>query len=196
VIWESGPWKKELWQRAHSLGKRQSQKRWTQASSVGVEKDVFFSAYAIRRLLEAEKISDEVEALGIHVTTYRALNKSIDHMNWDSINELYNLENPSNGHTLSLRDFCNQIIHSFAFLPCFKEEGGICGFFFSSERSKNQVLYYLELGRYVSLLLTIATDDIVHIEMVRDFIGGPRRTIKKSSRPSGQNRPALSGDRE
>jgi hypothetical protein len=60
VIGDSVPWKIELLRIAARLERRKTQKRWTQQTTFLVERDIMIAAFAIRKLTEAHKLSDDV----------------------------------------------------------------------------------------------------------------------------------------
>lgn len=70
MIWESSFWKDDLVKVAGKLVKRTIQKRWPERSLASLEKDVFVSFYAIRKLIESKKISDGLLSLKIPVIGY------------------------------------------------------------------------------------------------------------------------------
>jgi hypothetical protein len=60
VIADSIPWRDELLKVAERLHKRKSQRRWLERTSFLVERDVMVSAYAVRKLNEGRKLSDNL----------------------------------------------------------------------------------------------------------------------------------------
>ena len=56
MIFESYPWKRFLGKQAEVLCRRKSQRKWTESSLACVERELFVSAYAVRKLLEANKL--------------------------------------------------------------------------------------------------------------------------------------------
>jgi glycerol kinase len=58
MIGDSVPWKDELLKIADRLENRKTQRRWTERTGFLAERDIMVSAYAIRKLLEARKVSD------------------------------------------------------------------------------------------------------------------------------------------
>lgn len=182
MIWESWPWKRELLKRAASLDSRKRQRRWSDASCARVEQDIFLSAYVIRKLLDAKKISDEVESLCLRALTHQPLSRPVDIMNWDKIDRLYDLSHCAKA-SVSLREFCNQIVHSFVFLPCFDgDSGGLSGIFVSSDREKERRLLHFNLCEIVSVFRRVAEDDLVALHMTRDAVGEPLKVRGKSCR--------------
>ncbi|KIX16002.1 hypothetical protein [Dethiosulfatarculus sandiegensis] len=181
MIWESGPWKEEIARIAVSLKKRKGQKRWYEPSYVNFEKEIFFAAYFIRKLQEAHKISDEIKTHTIKASEFKPTKRPVDIMNRYKIEELYNLSNPS-GCSLSLMEFCNQIIHSFVFIPSFIDPPlRLDGFFVTSDRKKEISLFHFKIDNVIELLLKISNDCIVYCKMLRDKKTKQIKVVKNSS---------------
>lgn len=58
MIWGSHSWKEDLARLAGNLRKKAQQRRWPERSTAKLEKEVFMGFYAIRKLLEAKKLSE------------------------------------------------------------------------------------------------------------------------------------------
>ncbi len=179
TIWDSRRWKRALARRTEALRRRRWQRRWSEPSLATVEQDLFMSAYIVRKLLDSYKVSDEVESLLIRARQYVPTGRRADIMNWHRIGELYDL---SLGEEVSitLRDFCNQLIHSLVFVLAHGEEnGGLDGFFVSSDRDSRERLLYFGIDDVVAALLAVANDEIRYWEASRQEDGAWR--IKKGS---------------
>lgn len=180
MIWESGPWKAEVGRLTKRLGRRANQKRWSEASYAKVEQEVFYIAYVIRKLIEAQKISDEVEFQKVTVARFRPKGMLVEMNNWHKLDKLYDLAE-SVRQTLSLRDLCNQVIHSYIFAIVHNEiNTGMCGFFFASDRQKPKGLFYIELAELLNVADNIVRDDIVRSVTRRSGIGQPLEVLVKS----------------
>jgi len=180
MIWESGPWKRYLARCVATLGQRKQQRRWTEASCAAVERDIFLSAYAVRKLLDAGMVSDEVESGSLRAVAHPPRGCMVDIMNWHRIDELYDLST----HTevaLSLRELCNQVVHSFVFSLAFAAPGGLEGFFVASDREKERRLLYFSIDAVADALLRVADDDIMTLYLSRGG-GMPAKITKKSNR--------------
>lgn len=182
MTWESWPWKRDLARQGDVLQKRIQQRRWSEASCANVERDIFLSAYVVRKLLEAGKISDEVETTSLRAVEY-SLRKgcTVDIMNWHKLDELYDLSSGTET-VVNIREYCNQIIHSFVFSLSFSESGGLEGFFVASDREKDRRLLYLNIRTVAEALQCVTEDDIVSLQMSRNGVGMPMKIIKKSKR--------------
>lgn len=148
----------ELWKIADKLTARTTQVRWSERSSMNLEKDVFIGFYVIRKLMEARKLSVEVEASQVRVRTIPSAGKHVTYMNWDKIDQLYDWSAPSI-ETLLLRDLCNLVVHSYIFMPAMSESGGLDALLVSSDRSRNTKLYEVPALGAISLLRAVASDD-------------------------------------
>lgn len=179
MIWDSWPWKRKLARQAILLHKRKNQKRWTEVSSASVEQEIFLAAYSIRKLLDANKLSDEIESSKLQALAYEPNGHMVDIMNWHKIDQLYNLSRSSHT-TISLREFCNQIIHSFVFMFSVSSDNGLEGLFFTSDRDRSSRLLYLSIDEVIAIMKHVSKDDIVQSHSKRDSATGEMKVISKS----------------
>lgn len=91
MIDDSWPWKRELYKAAQDLRRRKTQRRWSDASWAKVEILCLGGAFAIRRLIESTKISDEVESTAVAAKKFAPLPRWSDLMNRTKIEKLYDL---------------------------------------------------------------------------------------------------------
>lgn len=191
MIDDSTPWKELLSRKAASLTKRGTQRRWTAASSAAVEQDIMLSAYAVRKLLEAGKISDEFVSTPVNAIAfafkgerryYVETGDLPDLSNWHRIEEFYNLEEGQEVR-IGLRDFCNQIVHSWIFLLSVSEAHNADGFFVASDRERGERLLHFSIEEAARVLHGVANDDIVWVHRRRDLTTGQWRYVTKSRVP-------------
>lgn len=182
MIWDSVPWKQEIERRASSLRRRKKQKRWGAASVAKLEQDVFYAAFAVRKLIQSFKVSDEVESLTIVAEKYPPTIKTADVMNWRQIDKLYDLSKKGT-HRFCPEALCNQIIHSFAFIPCRDDQtDALSGFFVVSDHRKDEELYFLDIDEVIKMLEAVANDNIESSIGRRDPESGEMEVIAKSCR--------------
>ncbi len=142
--------------------------------------EVFYAAYAVRKLIEAFKVSDDVASMRINAAKHPAIGRVADLMNWHQIDQLYDLSE-SEPWQLSLKEFCNQIIHSFVFVPCLGEgRSNLVGLFVSSDHQRARGLFYFDIDLVIQLLEAVAHDDIVCMSLKRDGIDQPLKVTRKS----------------
>jgi len=67
MIDDSIPWKEDLLRVADTLERRKNQARWMARTSFLVERDTMTAAYAVRKLIQAHKVSDELRREGVQV---------------------------------------------------------------------------------------------------------------------------------
>lgn len=160
MVYDSNIWKKELFKIAVSLKKCTQWKKIRMGQESNVEENVFLSAYIIRKLFEAKKLSFYLTNASISIITYKN-NKHVDLMNWHRLDELYTLEKPENS-TITIKNLLNVIIHSFVFFPCrYEMTAKLDGFFVSSDRIKDKHIIYVNIQNFIGLLEIIASDDKV-----------------------------------
>jgi hypothetical protein len=157
MIWESGDWKEDLLKIALKLSKRIHQKRWTERSFFLFEREMFFAFYSIRKLIEAKKLSDYVVEAKISLQAFKSMGLPVTRFNRDRINELYDLQNPSN-KSIKLKDICNQFIHSYIFVPCFGEFNELDGIIFCSDHTRKHRVFKLAIADLIEALKMVGSD--------------------------------------
>ncbi|MFD8799535.1 hypothetical protein [Streptomyces atroolivaceus] len=171
MIQESGPWRAELLDIAKRLEKRKVQRRWTDRTAFLIERDVMIGAYAVRRLKESFKVSDELARRTWPVEIHEPRGRVPDVQNSHKFWELYDLEK-SRKAGLSLANVCNQVIHSWIWgFAAREDELGLGGVFISSDRKRKKCLYFLATDTLVDLFRSIGEEEIYHVEMRRDAAG-------------------------
>lgn len=163
MIWESQFWKDDLLRKAQSFDKRRTQRRWPEASLAKIEQDVMLAAYSMRKLVEAEQLSDDVKHSSMKVRTFAATGKAVTRLNWHRLEELYELDAPAAG-SISLRDLCNQFVHSYVFVPELGD-GGLQGFLVASDRERSARLFGVALVDFIQVLRRVGTGYPTEIRM-------------------------------
>jgi len=167
LIFESQYWKDDLRKIGARILKRKGQTRWIARSFVALEKDVFVGFYAIRKLVEAKKLSVTIETMQIDVTTYSSTEKGVTRLNSHRLDEHYDFTSPSQGQVPILL-MCNQVIHSYIFTGYFNDDYTLGGIFVTSDHSRKQKLYAVEVDALIMLFETVATDDPVEMHSIFD----------------------------
>jgi hypothetical protein len=168
VVGDSRPWKADLWRIADRLTARTVQVRWTELSYINLEKDVFLGFFIIRKLLEARKLSVQVESTPVRVMAQPWKgNHRITHLNWDRFDsDAYDWSAAAN-ETLPLLDLCNLFVHSCIYVPLMSDDRQLEGLFVSSDRSRHQKLFYIDAIQTVALLRAVANDSAEQMEAKR-----------------------------
>lgn len=149
-----------------------------EASLAAVEQDVFLAAYAIRKLIESQKISDEVESMTLRAAAFAPRGEPVDVMNWFKLERVYDLD-ASTPVDASLRDWCNQVVHSFVFVADV-DATGLTGFFIASDRAKDKRLLHFTVDAVVDAMRRVANDVVAQAHWQRDE-AGVARLVSKSN---------------
>lgn len=157
MIWESAYWKEDLLKQAKALKKRISQRRWAERSLANLEKTIMLGFYSIRKLIEANKLTDKVSLSQIPLIAFPWKGKPVTVINWHKVDELYNLEEETRV-SLPLSTMCNTVIHSYVFAPTFNEQSKIHGIMVNSDYSRNKELYFITLSEIIRLFERVGKD--------------------------------------
>lgn len=178
MIWESSVWKEDLQKELNDfLDFLANTERLEDGYfNLRVEKFFFISAFTIRKLNEANKLSDELISKDFDCARYRRIKDDviIDFMNCHHIEKFYDLRNGEKS-SLKLKDICNYLIHSFVFSYRICVDDRLCGVFVNSGWMKDRFLYYIKLNTFIMLINDVVTDDIVIMSYNRS-----RGKLKKS----------------
>jgi hypothetical protein len=172
VIADSVPWKRDLLRIAAALEKRKVQARvhWTERTSFLVERDIMIGAYAVRKLVEARKLSDELCAERVAVRRHALKGSPPDIWNRDDFWDHYDMTNGKRV-PLSLTDLCNQIVHSYVWMMSATEDWLFDGIYVSSDRERMRSLYFIGVDALIDVFRSVGMDDVVSLEMRRDDDG-------------------------
>lgn len=157
MIWESSYWKESLLKSARRLLKISKRKSPVEKILVDFEKEVFISFYIVRKLIEAKKVTDKIAERKIKANSYLVKGKNVTLLNWHWVDELYDLDNCTQVE-LDVLFLCNQIIHSFIFVPEFNEQKKLVAVLFSSDRKRNICIYKIELQSIIEILKAIGSE--------------------------------------
>lgn len=164
---ESGPYKRQIRRELGAVRRLEivdNEKAW-----VRLERFVFWSAFVIRKLAEAKKLSDEFEAERFQVTVFSRIDPDDldlqDFMDADKIDRFYDLGHPTS-RTVAPLWITSQLIHSFVYMPEV-EDGPPLGLYFNSDRSRRHSLFHIEWAEFERLIRAVADDDVVSMHFNR-----------------------------
>jgi hypothetical protein len=157
MITESHYWKDDLLQRAQQLRRRVNQRRWTGVSSARVEQIIMLGFYAVRKLIEAKKLSDDVANQTLKIAAHPWRGESVTRLYRFDYWGLYNL-NRRRTVVRSVAFLCNQVIHSYIFALSFDESGFFNGILVASDRERHQALYFIQSQQIVELFEQVGND--------------------------------------
>jgi hypothetical protein len=172
MINDSVPWREELWRVADRLEKKSRQERWTDRSTFLVERDMMVSAYAIRRLMEAHKLTDALTRTRIPVMRHKRTGEVAPDV-WSTYRfwDFYDLDSGTQDH-ISIRHWCNQLIHSFVWrLSCTEDTELFDGAYVASENEKEKHVYFIPVVTVIDLCRRVASEETGSIEWRRDSDG-------------------------
>lgn len=173
MICESAFWKEELEKIAAAITRRcQHQRRWPEAALAKLEREVMIGSFIVRKLMDSNKITTILSNADVEISCYPFHGMHIpDHFNWHNIEQFYDVESCSDSK-LPLRDVCNQLIHSFVFLPVLDETSRhLAGILFTSDRKRNAYLYKIEAKKLVDVFHSVATNYPTKMAASRDTKG-------------------------
>lgn len=165
MISDSVPWKEELLRVAQSIERRTTQRRWTERTSFLVERDLMNAGYALRRLNEARKISDELAAERVTVQRHDLVRGPIDIWNRHEFWEHFDMEN-SQPVDLTLTEFSNQLIHSWVWSLSATDSAPhrFDGVWVSSDWASKNFLYFVSVDTLIRLFRAVGLDDVAEVQ--------------------------------
>lgn len=152
------------------------------------EDTLFRVGLGVRKLIEAAKISIEVQARPIDVSFASLRGARIpDTHNYHRVEEFYETESmrPEQVPVLAL---CHAIVHSYVLVPRFSGSGctglRLQDFFLASDRGRRKGVYLVDWEGFVrDLVVPVAMDDVTSIIMWRTSDGEELRIPASSQRP-------------
>lgn len=173
MIWESHPWRAELVKVADRLARQRERGTLTEAGAFRLERDLMVGAYAIRKLMEAKKLATSLEQTTYRVRCYPSTGERPDRMNWHHLDRFYDFGNAGEA-TLSLGQLCNQIVHSWIWMPLYDWETKPKGWealLVTSDRDRMKHIHEIPSELFVDLFRQVGTEDVASVRMTRDAAG-------------------------
>lgn len=165
MIWESHPWKLDLYKRAEWLKAKKAQRRWPESAMVRVEQCIMHGCCCVRKLVEAGELTDSVAKGNVPLVAYKARGKPVHFMNWHHLEKLYDLEDGAEARE-PLTFVCNQLIHSYVCINGFSDSGGLDFVMFCSDFERNRFLFQLSIDDLANAFIAVAEDDVVEAHLV------------------------------
>ena len=147
-----------------------------------LEKALLLSAFTVRLLLDANKLSDSFDSRNLKVDYYsakRGAQESIPLLNKRFIDERYFDLAKSTSSSISIRQLTNQLIHSAVVLMfSYDDTNRVIGFFVASDKDYEKRLSYFSLKEWISVVEAVADDDVVYTLIYKDQKTGKYITVK------------------
>lgn len=156
-----------------------------------LERFVFVTSYVIRKLLESQKLSDEITSTSYQIVRYKGtqFNRIRDYLAKHNL-ENYDFKNPENA-TYRFKELLHLFVHSYLLVfqdedKANSEEEFELFIYFNSDKTKDD-LFKIAFEDYVKICEEVASDQILSVRVARKTGQGFNTLISKSNR-GGQNR--------
>lgn len=157
VVDDSAPWQDELVKIADRLEAKTKQQRWAGRTHYLVERDFVVGAYAMRKLIETDEVSDELRQRRIPVRRFELSGRRP--LAADDIADSYDFDD-GRRRTLAVVELCHEILHSVVFAFCCGETDDLFdGIYVSSDRDKNEYVYLVLASDFIALCCDIGMGD-------------------------------------
>lgn len=155
MIYDPIYWLNFLGKQYEIIHKKRRQKQWQDNSYYVLEQSIMLTFYTLRKLHESDAVKFAFFDEEFDLTKYNARSTQNPRSYRLDIEKYYQIENPKKIKK-KFSYIANQIIHSFVFVPIFKNRNQVYGFAFNSDRSKSNELYMLDLEILEKLLSGIS----------------------------------------
>jgi hypothetical protein len=191
MIHESYYWRNELISISEKLNKKiKVQKNWSDSKFAKFEKKIMFGFYIIRKLMEANKLTNKVGSTKFEMKLYKNNGTKVTRMNNHRFDENYDLET-FKMVKLDLKFLINQFIHSYVFVPVisvideeakkliesedlsedekievyYSSEKELTGILVNTDSNKNDSLYEINIHDIIEIFKKIGECNVTRIEM-------------------------------
>lgn len=166
--YESYPWKQDLLNELEVIKKYNQSQRLRDDSNQSfsnIEKSIIYSAFIIRKLIDSlDEVSDEVGKYELNTIEFKAKIR-INLMRRFPDEETHDWNNPINSVKKG-REICNLLIHSYGFAFICNKYNEIDSFVVTSDRTRNDSLYKVDLHDWINFMNFVAEDEIIASTMV------------------------------
>jgi hypothetical protein len=162
MIFESYPWKQELKRLQKSL------RTWAVRPNSGraefyIQRAIFFSAFAVRKLMENRKVTDVVRDKSIRCNAFRPFRPISDRVSTffglADITIDYEMTKPEQ-MTLNCFDLMSEIMHSYVFKIGLDEKDAMICFLVNSYNKRDARLIEIDLTAFESIVRDVIHDRI------------------------------------
>lgn len=191
MIYESYYWRKELIKISYKIQKKiKVQKNWSDSKYAKLEKNLMFGFYIIRKLMEANKLTNKLGSSKFQLKEYKNSSVNITLLNNHKFYDNYDLQN----HNIVKRDLkflINQFVHSYTFAPKFEitnkdilkrledenlseeeqndiydnSEKELIGILINTDSNKNTSLFEIDIKSIIDIFTKIGECNVTHFEM-------------------------------
>jgi hypothetical protein len=133
---------------------------------------VMSAAFAIRKLIEAHKISDGLVAEAVRAWRHTLTGRPVDIWSRHEFIEHYDMEH-AQPVALGLTEFCNQVVHSWVFMLSVtgSRPHHFNGVYLSSDRARKKHVHFVAAPDLIKVIRDVGLDNIVGVQWQRDSRG-------------------------
>jgi hypothetical protein len=139
LIYESTPWKERLAKDADLIDRWSLKRAITARRSFLIEQKVFLAAYAMRKLLEANKLSSSFSDRSLPCKMIPSASNRVDFLHKEPVTDHYDFAK-TKSVSVGTRVLLNLIIHSYIFVEALREDFTIEGFYVTSDQKRHKHL--------------------------------------------------------
>jgi hypothetical protein len=150
-------WRDQLVKVADRLEAKTKQRRWTDRTGHLIERDVVAAAYAMRKLVETQRVPDELTQQPFPVRRYELTGDPPDPRSPDDIADCYDFDNGRRS-ALSVLELCDEILHNCVFaFSCGETADLFDGVYVSSDRQDYEFVYLVLASDFIGLCSDIGS---------------------------------------
>lgn len=156
---ESFYWKKDLLEHVRLLQPIKKPPKWSEKLVVNFEKKLIISFFIIRKLFEANKVSQKSRNYKGNIFYYKSGGKKISKLNQHSIDEIYNI-NKEHRVQKGIFFIANQLIHSctlFAYRKSIKDRNWD-GIYVCSDFERDKNIYRITIKEIIKIFKLVGKD--------------------------------------
>lgn len=148
---------------------------------IKLQKFAIYSAIVIRKLVEANKISDELIGENFQIKKFlKNSTRKVTFLNGYELEILYDIKNPEKLNT-NLKRLTDDIIHSFHFIPEYNwqkidisiedsnvenwKNNGLLGFYLSTDKSKEKYVQFIDFKTFINIVKKVIRDYITFAQL-------------------------------
>ncbi len=172
MIEDDSYWRADLIKFSERLKKRYARRRWSKRTLYQIEKEIFLSAFVIRKLIASGKLTRAVSGMNYRIKKYPIHPGAVPSTSPRTFAATYDIYH-GRDEVLSVEQLCNQFIHSYIFSPFIisRAHGVLFGLYFSSDRESKKGLYYIPLVKVIEIITSAAHNRPIRTNLIKGSDG-------------------------
>jgi hypothetical protein len=157
MIEEVSYWRADLNKSSDRLKKHYTKRRWSKRTLYEIEKEVFLSAFIIRKLIESGKVDRAILGLNLRIKKYPIRPRATPSTDPKKLVSIYDIYH-GRDEVLNVKKLCDQFVHSYIFSPLTisREHGVVFGLYFASDCESKEGVYYAPLIKLIEIIGSVA----------------------------------------